>query len=313
MTRSDDELEEFGKQTLAPLQSTPPLDIKAASEVKLKYMLEGEKLRQVINSKPERELNRPASIKRNILGMLQEKPVMKVLVAILLAIAVILAGSSITVFASQYSLPGQVLYQVKSWSEDVRLLMTTSPDAKLGLTLKFTNLRVKEISGILTDGNTVNNQTVDRFQQELEDAIQLAAQLDDNQMKYALGEIKSYAEKQGMTIQELISKLPPQADPAVLRLQERLNEQVQLSMVGEMNPKEFRVRVHERLQKGHGTKHSRGTGQSQSTPSGATNTQMPSQDDNNHGNDINQPTEVPGHSGPGNRNHGLKPTHTPKP
>ncbi len=331
MTRADDELEEFGKQTLAPLRSTPPQDPQATSEAKAKYLLERESLRQVGKTQPGGEDTRQTNGKRNSLGVLQHKPVMKALAAVFLALVVILAGSSITVLAAQNSLPGQALYPVKSWSEDFRLSMTSSPNAKLSLTLYFTNLRMEEISSLLADGNTVNSQNTDRFQRELEDALQLAAQLDDTKMQHALGEIKSHAEMQGMTMQELISKHPPQADSAVLRLQQRLNEQVQLSNVGETYPKEFRVQVHERLQKQHGPKHSPDTGQSQSTPFQIIVTQIPLQDDFNHGNDMNQPTDLPGQDGsgngqgqtqqgdgqeqtaPGNGNHGQNPTHTPKP
>lgn len=322
MTRAEHELEEFGKRTLDPLRPTPSLNQQAASEVKAKFLLEGENLRQAINKQPEGEDTRPTRRRRNFFNGFQHKPVMKALVAVLLAFVVLLAGSSLTVFASQSSLPGQPLYPVKSWSEDVQLSMTLSPDAKLSLTLNYTNRRMEEISSLLASGNTISDQTANRFQNELEDALQLAAQLNDTQMQQALSEIKNHAEKQGMLIQELIVKLPPQADPAIQRLQERLNEQVQLSNVGERDPKGFRVQVRERIQKEHGPKHSPDTRQSQSTTDETAITPMPSQESNNHGIEMSQPTDIPEHSGPGNGqgqtipgngNHGSNPTHTPKP
>ncbi len=309
MTRAEDELDEFGKRMLAPLRSAPPLDSQAITDVKAKYLLEGENLRQLISSQPVGE--EPKQRKNTIFGTLQHKPVMKALVAVLLAFVVILVGSSFTVFASQSSLPGEALYQVKSWSEDVRLSLISSPDARLGLTLYFINRRMDEISSLMAGGYNVDEQTTDRFRRELEDALQLAAQLDDTQMQHALGEIKSQAEKQRMTMAELINKLPPQAEPAVLKLQERLNEQVMLSSVGEKDPKEFRVQVHERREKQQ--KHSTEPGQSQSTPDETVTTPLPSEDANNHGNKLNRPTEEPGQGGSGNGNHGLNPTHTPKP
>ncbi len=311
MTSADNEMDEFGKRTFAPLRSTPPLDSQAILDAKAKYLLEGENLRQAITLEPGGEVTRQKY--HNIFRVWQYKPVMKALVAVLLAFAVILAGSSFTVFASQGSLPGQVLYPVKSWSEDVRFSLTSSTDTKLRLTLNLTNRRMEEISVLLASGKKVNEQTTDRFQRELDDALQLAAQLDDIQMQHALGEIKSQAEKQGITIQELINKLPPQADPAVLKLQERLNVQVQLSNAGETDPKKFRVQVHERQEKNQGPKHTPDTGQSQSTPDETVATPMPSEAGNNHGNDMNKPTEEPGQGGPGNGNHGPNPTHTPKP
>jgi Domain of unknown function (DUF5667) len=311
MTKAEDELDEFGKRTLASLRATPPLDSQVIMEVKANYLMEGENLRQAINSESSAKDTRQE--KNTIFGVLQRKPIMKALVAVVLAFVVLLAGSSFTVFASQGSLPGEVLYPVKSWSEDVRLSLTSSPSDRLVLTLYFTNLRMEEISTLMARGNQVSAQTTDRFQRELEDALQLAAQLDDTQIQYALGEIKSQAEKQGITIQELISKLPPQAEPAVLKLQERLNEQVQLSNIGEANPKNFRAQINERREKLKGPKHSPDTDQSQSPSDKTTTTAIPSEEGNNHGNKMNQPTEEPGQIGSGNGNHGPIPSHTPKP
>jgi hypothetical protein len=319
MNRADKELDEYGKRTLAPLRPSPPLDPLTASEAKAKYLLKAENFRQTIRFQPENADTLQMNGKLNIFGTLQHKSMMKALAAFLLAFMVILAGSSFTVFASQSSLPGQALYTVKSWSEDVRLSMTSSPDARLNLTLDFTNQRLEEISSLLEHGNTINEQTADRFQRELEDALLLAVQLDDTQMQLALEKIKSHAENQGLTIQELINKLPPQADAAILRLQE-LNEQVQLSNV-ETDPKEFRVKVNERSQRQQNPKHSPDTGKSKSTPDETATTPMPLQNGDRNGNEI-QTTDVPGHGGQGkdqdqtpsgNGNHELNPTHTPKP
>ncbi len=247
---------------------------------------------------------------------------MKSLVALLMVFVFILVGSSVTVYASQNSLPGQPLYAIKSWSEDVRLAMTSSPNAKLSLTLYYTNRRLEEISNLVAGGKAINAQTADRFQKELDDALQLATQLGDTQMQVALGEIKSHAQKQGITMKELISKLPPQAEPAVIKLQERLNEQVQLSDVGETDPKEFRIQLRERLQDLQRNKHGPEVDQPQSTSDEISITPIPKHDGDNNGNEMNQPTKDPEHGGPGkgqgqstpgNGNHGQNPTHTPKP
>jgi CHAT domain-containing protein len=200
--------------------------------------------------------------------------------------------------------------------------MTSSPNAKLSLTLDYTNRRVDEISNLLKDGKAINDQMADRFQWELEDALQLAAQLDDTQMQHALGEIKKHAESQGLTMEELISKLPPQAKIAVVKLQVRLNEQVQLSNIGETDPKKFRNQVRERQKNLQRTNHAPDVDQSQSTPDEISITPIPKQDGNHNGNEKSQPSEVPGHGGPGNGqgqstpgkgDHERNPTHTPKP
>ena len=322
MTRANNELDEFGKRTLAPLQQAPPLDQAAALEAKAKYLLEGESLRKENHLQTGEEATWQVIKKHDIFWMLRQKTVMKSLVAILLVFAFILVGSSVTVYASQNSLPGQPLFAIKSWSEDVRLAMTSSPNAKLSLILNYTNTRVDELSNLVAGGKAINDHTADRYQKELADALQLATLLGDNQMQVALGEIKSHAEKQGITIKELISKLPPQAEPAVIKLQERLNEQVQLSDVGESDPKEFRIQLRERLQNLQRTKHVPDDDQPQSTPIKISITPIPEHDGDNNGNEMAQPSKVPEHgdpgkgegqSTPGAGNHGQNPTHTPKP
>jgi hypothetical protein len=247
---------------------------------------------------------------------------MKTLVAVLLAVLVLLSGSSFTVYAAQSSLPGEPLYAIKSWSEDVRLSMTLSTKAKLNLTLDYTNRRVAEISELLAGGKVLNDQTPDRFQQELDNALQFAAQLDNTQIQNALGQIKSHAENQGMKMEELINTLPSQAKPAMIRLQARLAEQIQLSTFGESNPQAFRMQIRERLQKRLGPNQSPTISQPESTSPYLIVTPMDGQNGSDNGNNMNQPTDVPGHGGTGNgkgqstlenRNIEPDPIRTPKP
>jgi hypothetical protein len=321
MTRDDDALDKYGKRALAPLRSEPPIDPKIAAEEKAKFLLQGENLRQGLVPQTGGVYPGVNRLRLNTLRGKRPMPLLKPFLAALIALF-ILVGSSFTVYASQNSLPGDPLYVIKSWSEDVRLSMTSAPQAKLNLTLDYTNRRVNEISSLVAGGKVLNDKTSERFQRELENALELAAQMDDTQMKNALGQIKRRAESQGMTIEELINTLPPQAEPAILHLQQRLDEQVKLSTFGENDPNAFRLQIHERLHERQGPKRSSTSDQSESTPAVSSNTAIPNKDDKGKGNGMNQPTEVPGHgnpgngqgqSTPGNGNHGSNPTHTPEP
>ena len=254
---------------------------------------------------------------------MQHKPVMQVLFAVLLAVIIVLAGGSATVLAAQNSLPGDQLYPVKTWSEDVRLSLTFSTQAKLNLTLEYTNRRLGEISSLVAQGKMVGDQTSTQYQLELDNALQLAAQMSDQQMQAALGQIKNQAGKQGMTIQELIDQLPPQADPAMMRLEERLNAQVQWSEMGEADPQAFRIQLHESMQKRPGQNKANDTEQSVSTP--VPSDKMPGGNNGNGGsggNESSQPTQMPGNvipgnsqgqPMPGNGNHDQNPKHTSSP
>ena len=94
--------------------------------------------------------------------------------------------------------------------------------------------------------------------------------------------------------------LPPQADPAIIHLQERLNEQIQLSSFGESDPEAFRVQMREREQIHKDLNHSTETEPAESDMPGMTGTPMPENNDNNNGNKTHQPTDMPGQGNPGN-------------
>ncbi len=299
MTRTDRELDEYGKRVLEPLRRDRNIDPKSADEIKKLFLMQADSLRQGLIAQPEtgNKQNRPGI--NGVFRVFQHNPGLKALMAVVMAAFIILSGSSITVAAAQSSLPGEPLYAIKSWSEDVRLSMTHSTEAKLNLTLDYTNRRLDEISGLFAGGQDFSDQSSDRYQEELENALLLATQLDDTQMLDALEQIKKHAEYQGMTIEELIDKLPPQAGPAIVRLQARLAEQIQLSNFGESDPQAFRVHIRDRHQKQQDSKHSTATDQPESILPGMTLTPVPQQDDGEN-KKTHQPTDMPGQTNPGN-------------
>lgn len=320
MNEVDRELDEFGKQALAPLRTVPPIEPQTSAEIKKHYLVQSENLRLDLLS----QSNKVGTIK------IRQKPtatpayahthLIKTFAAVLLALLVFLVGSSITVYAAQSSLPGEPLYTVKSWSEDVRLSVTFSTRSKLNLTLDYTNRRVNEIASMVAGGEGISSQATDRYQDELNTALQLVTQLDDSQMNSALELIKKHAVNQGMTIDELISTLPPQAEPAIIRLQQRLEEQVQWSQFGEKDPQAFRVEIRGRIHEQHGPKHNQPSDQSGSSTDELIGT--PSPDKGGHGNDQKQPSGVPNHGSsgngqnqgsPGNNDHEPNPQRTPEP
>ena len=234
-----------------------------------------------------------------------------------LIVLVILAGSSFSVYAAQSSLPGEPLYSVKSWVEDIRLSLTTSPQEKLDLILYYTNRRTGEISQLATSGKILTDQAYERYQGELDSVLQLAADMNDTQMQDALGQIKKQAERQGMTLEELVSTLPAQAEPAIVHLQERLREQVNLSTFGEQDPKAFRQEIRARHQ-GHPGISKKTPDSGESYPVATENPVMPQsdsgQDDN--GNGKLKSTESPGHGNTGSEGNNSSPgngKHTPQP
>jgi hypothetical protein len=218
----------------------------------------------------------------------------------------ILVSSSLTVFAAQSSLPGEILYPVKSWSENIRLSLTYSPQARTNLTLDFTERRIDEITSLVSEGRSLPDSTSERFNAELERALELAAQMDDDQMHFALGQIKKQAESQGMTLEELLNTLPAQAKPALLRLKLRLQEQVTLSSIGESDPQAFRSEIHKRQQNKPGSPKSEPEDDgSQLAPGISPTERQPSQEEPE--NETGDQPGTPGNNGNGDSNGPAKP------
>jgi hypothetical protein len=318
MTNADDE---FGKRILSPLKSTLPLDPQVAGEEKARFLHQAESLRQAVPPGSAREdtLNE----RGRLTGYLRKRPfaLFKGLVAIIVAL-IFLVGSSLTVYAAQASLPGEGLYPIKSISEDIRLKLTHSPRARLELTLEYSHRRVTEISKMLEMGNSIPGHVSERFQDELENALQIAVQMDDLQMMKALEEIKGQAESQGRSIDKLFNHLTEQNEPALVRLQERLREQVTLSEFGESDPQKFRLEIRERQHRRDETRKSTpDNNDSVTTPKKKLSTPHPSQAEDVHNNGNKQPTQASNDTGspgqgnpdPGNGNHGPESSKTPKP
>lgn len=313
MSKVDKELDEYGKNKLAVLRQSPPIDPKIMAEEKARFLLKGENLRlglvpNLLAAKSSHDERKSKSLPgRFAISYFKA-------LTITLLVFLLVVGSGFTVYAAQGSLPGDPLYSIKSIGEDVRLSMTFSTKTKLELTLDYTNRRLVEISQLASKGKSLPDQTSMRYQHELDHVLQLAAQLDDQQMQYALGQIKILAEDQGMTVDELITTLPDQASPAIIQLKERLQEQVQLSTIGEKNPQAFRLEIREWAHKRQGPKKEPTADDLDTSPALGTaipnlggEDMTPQPDNNGRGNSGNSQWQ----STPGNGNHGPNPTKTP--
>jgi hypothetical protein len=82
-------------------------------------------------------------------------PMLNTLIAMIVTITIVFGGAGATVYAAQGSLPDELLYTVKTWSEDARLSLVGSAQDKLGLTLDFTDRRVAEVARLQAAGKPI--------------------------------------------------------------------------------------------------------------------------------------------------------------
>ncbi len=308
MVPMKDEMDEHLLSLLYRLRKVAPLNPQAVSEERSKFLAQGKIFRAAVSQQQERR--HIGWINTLILAFQRKerKPMLNALMAIVISVVVLFGGAGATVYAAQGSLPDQPLYQVKTWSEDARLALTGSTQQKLDLNLEFTDRRVVEAVKLQAAGKAVPEGVVTRLQQELEAALQIAAGMNDPQLVQALAQIRQEAESQLQTVASAMGGALKPGDPTMARLQERLQEQVQLAAAGEADPQGFRLEVRNRHRQNQPTPIPQPT-QPGSPTHMPINTPAPTGTSYGPGPGAGQPSGTPGQYGPGEPN----PSRTPEP
>jgi hypothetical protein len=300
MTQITNEIDERLHGLLDRLRTVPALDPQIAAQERANFLAQVEHL-AVSPKTRERHIEWIDKIKLTFQRK-ESSPMISTLLSLVLAISFLFGGTGATVFAVQTSQPDQPLYAVKTWSEQAHLRLEVSPQAKLGLVLTFTNRRMAEISGLITTGKPVPTEVIGRFQEELNQALQLCAGLEDPQMVKALEQIRRQAETQSQVMSAWTNGGAAQLDPALAQLRDRLREQARLAALGETDPDAFRLQIRDR--QSDRLKIQLHTPQpTQTNAAGQTPTVTPTGDNNSYGPGpfVGQPTSAPGgyNYGPG--------------
>ncbi|MFH2040173.1 MAG: DUF5667 domain-containing protein [Chloroflexota bacterium] len=167
-------------------------------------------------------------------------PKLRPIVAVLLVIVILFGGSAATVYAAQGSLPDQPLYKVKTWSEDLLLAVTRSPQNQLDHNLNFADRRILEIAGLLAADTPIPQQVHIRLQAELDQALELAAGMDDLQMIMELERIGVRAEVQLQMMSMLMAGDTNSPDPVMAMVRSSLQQQLKLTAQGMSDTQGFR-------------------------------------------------------------------------
>ncbi len=104
------------------------------------------------------------------LGLPRQLAGVRAAVATLVIVLVVGALGGGTAYASQSSVPGEVLYPVKTGTENIRLLAAGSPVAKAELNIEFAARRLKELSKVVNKDEESARAAADRYRRHLEAA-----------------------------------------------------------------------------------------------------------------------------------------------
>jgi hypothetical protein len=284
------------------LRVVAPLGSQAVTEERAKFLAQGDQFRTAVSQPKNHRHNEWIN---NFVFAFQRKeriPMLNTLMAIVISVALVFGGTGATVYAAQGSMPDELLYPVKTWSEDARLSLTGSSQEQLAMILDFANRRVAEIAGLQTEGKVIPANVTTRMQNELETALQIAAGMEDPQMIQALEQIRLQAETQSQAMVTIMDN-----NPELVRLQERLQEQVRLTAAGVSDPQGFRLQVRDRDRLNNPSRTPNPTQPGTHTPLA---TPQPTGNSYGPGPGNGQSTGTPGHYGPGEPNSSQTPSPT---
>ena len=125
----------------------------------------------------------------------KEKFAMNLIISTLV-IAGLLFGGGATVAAAQNDLPTEPLYQIKLMSEDANVWLAHDPSMKIEMLMKQAQTRTEEMAALASAGIIPPAGLATRMQDQIQQALQLAATLDDAEMTAALDQIQTHLQTQ---------------------------------------------------------------------------------------------------------------------
>jgi len=208
--------------------------------------------------------------------------------AIAAVLLVVLSSLGGTVYAAQASGPDDLLYGVKTLTEEIQIILETNPEDKLDLYVSFANRRLQEIQDQVDAGEPVSDKALALLDKHTQKMLEQAAKLDDKGFDNALRQIEDNLEKQNQMMAEMGKEQPQGGAPGLLKAQEKIHERLELVENGKKEPQFFKDKVKEQKEKpdnpGQEKKEDNGKSNKPETP--------PGQDDNN-GNGKGQGSEDP--------------------
>jgi hypothetical protein len=212
----DGEIEKRVHELASSVQRKPA----AATQARAKFVTQANAIHQ---SRVSKSLSKRPNYWR--LPILKEFK-MGTITAVLLILGLLLGGTTATAYASQDAMPDGVLYPVKLVTEGLQSDLSGSPDAKLELALQFAETRIEEITQLQEEGLMPPESVFLNLQMQIQQAIQLATQLGEENLEPALLQIRERLQIQVQLLGE------ENLEPVMLRTRETLHERIQLVDTG---------------------------------------------------------------------------------
>jgi hypothetical protein len=255
---NNNEIDPKLKKQLKSLQDIPVRDLQQSHIGKEKF------LSRAKNIQPRRN---PARAPKSRVGAPLRKSLLPRLAAILAVALFALTSIGGTVYAAQGSLPDDLLYPLKTLTEDIQIRLESDPAQRLDLYTSFANRRLEEIEAQVLAGKEVSPKALARLEKLSEKMLQQAAQVGENGLENALRQVQQAFELQNQVMTKLQKQIPGPGEQGLVQAQEKINSQLQLVENGLLEPQGFQEQMQiEGSDQGNKNGSSDAPGNSEDTP-----------------------------------------------
>ena len=166
--------------------------------------------------------------------------------AITAVIVVALSSLGGTVYAAQASGPDDLLYGVKTLTEEIQVSLESDPQDRLDLFASFASRRLQEIQAQVDAGEPVSDKALALLERHTERMLEEAAQMGGDGINQALLQIEQNLQKQNQMMAEMGKEHPQGEAPGLIKAQEKIRERLELVENGLKEPQGFRDKINNR-------------------------------------------------------------------
>ena len=228
------------KKLLESLQEVPARDLQQSHIGKEKFLSQAKKMQA---------RRTPARASKTKVGAPLRKSWVPRLATIIAVVLFALSSIGGTVYAAQSSLPDDLLYPVKTLTEDIQIGLESDPEERLDLYASFANRRLDEIEAQIQAGEEISPKALARLEKLSEKMLQQAAQVGEKGLENALRQVQQALENQNQMMEKLQKQTPGQGEKGLLNAQEKLQERLELVDNGLQEPQGFLKTIEERKEK----------------------------------------------------------------
>ena len=227
MNHRNDPLDPQLSEELAPLKKVPERNPQAAARGRAQFLEQAASLAPKAATPGVKQTRRGKSF--GFMALFGKSPAalaVRLVLIIAIAAGLLGAGGAAAVYAARDSLPGDSLYPVKIWGEDLQLAFARSPESVLDLNLAFAERRITEISAIMDEDEGLAAQAMLRLQHHTQNAIQTSAEISGGQAETAMQRLRQNLERQQQFMQQLQMKASQAEQPMLEQSSELLQQQI---------------------------------------------------------------------------------------